>query len=390
MTGHAGIPGQVTVNTWWRSRTEPPIPPDRGIEAFQRSIPGFAATPLVPVPHLAAMLGVEQVYVKHERERLGLPSFKVVGASWAVGRAIAGRRGVRPPSSFAEARRMAAALDPGTTVTTATDGNHGRAVAHIARLLGLPCRIYVPAGMARARVDAIASEAAVVEVVDGSYDDTVRRSAAEAERVPGHLLVSDTSWPGYEEVPAAVVEGYSTIFAEACRQVETLGGTGFDAAFVPAGVGAFASAAVRSLAGRGCSVVTVEPTDADCVRRSLVAGAPVEAPRPHRSMMAGLNCGEVSRIAWPVLRDGVAVAVSVSDAEAEAAMRLLAAAGLPSSASGAASLAGAVAAAADPSGAARLFSGGGSRVLLLDTEGITDPQEYAAVLGDGPGSRPVR
>ena len=368
----------VSPNPNW-SPAAAPVPDAAAVGAFHASIPGFAPTPLVALPGVAAALGVERVVVKHERERLGLPSFKVVGASWAVDVALAARAGAPAPATFAELVALARGLPSGTTLTTATDGNHGRAVAHVARLLGLPARITVPAGTARARVAGIASEGAGVEVHAGSYDDAVRAVAREAAADPAHVLVSDTSWPGYETIPAAVAAGYGTIFAEAHAQLAAAGGPdGFDVALVPTGVGAFASRAVECLAGTGCAVVTVEPVVADCVRRSLVAGAPVVIPGPHDSIMAGLNCGEVSRVAWPVLRAGVRAAVAVTDDQAREAMRTLDAAGIASGESGAAALAGALALAADEAGAALL--GPGATVLLLDTEGVTDPDAYAAIV----------
>jgi diaminopropionate ammonia-lyase len=343
------------------------------IRAFHASLPGLAATPLVDLPDVARELGVARVVAKHERERLGLPSFKVIGASWAVACALAQRAGAAaPPTSFSELEDLAARLPEGTTLTTATDGNHGRAVAHMAKLLGLPSRITVPAGTVAARVEAIASEGANVRVSDGDYDAAVREVAAEAGADPSHVLVSDTSWPGYEAIPRRVVDGYSTIFAEVHEQLGD--DARVDVAFVPAGVGAFAAAAVAGLHPRGAAVVTVEPDVADCVRRSLVAGEPVVVPGPHRSIMAGLNCGEVSRIAWPALRDGIRAAVAVSDDEVVAAMRTLDAAGLPTGESGAASLAGARATAGHP------LLTPDATVLLLLTEAVTDPEAYAQLV----------
>ena len=373
---------QVTLNPGWAPDGAAAGASASGaaaIAAFHRSLPGFAATPLVPLPGEAATLGVARVLVKHERERLGLPSFKIVGAIWAVNVALAQRAGAPAPAAFTELLALAPALPDGTTLTTATDGNHGRAVAHAARLLGLPARITVPAGTAPARIDAIASEGAEVRIDAGSYDDAVRAVAAEAARDRAHVLVSDTSWLGYEAIPAAVADGYGTIFGEAYDQLSaTSAAPRFDVAFVPAGVGAFASAAVRNLTARGCAVVTVEPVVADCVRRSLAAGAPTVVPAPHDSIMAGLNCGEISAIAWPVLRAGVRAAVAVTDAETMAAMRTLDAAGMASGESGAAALAGARVLASDPEGAALLAPD--LTVLLLDTEGVTDPERYATIV----------
>lgn len=346
------------------------------VEAFHLTMPGFASSPLIPLPSLAQQLGAKAVFVKYEAARLGLPSFKIVGASWAVNCAIAERLGSSVPADFAGLLELASHLPSGTTLTTATDGNHGRAVAHVARLAGLPSRIFVPADMATPRRVDIAGEGAEIVVVDGSYDDAVRQSAASARDRPHELLVSDTSWPGYERIPAQVVAGYATIHREALAQVRAHGHTGFDIAFVPAGVGSFASSAVQALAPVRSEVVTVEPQDTDCIRRSLVVGAPTVVPGPHRSIMAGLNCGEVSAIAWPQLRCGVRAAAAVTDDETRAAIRILARLGIPSGESGAAALAGATLVAAATPGLVQ------DRVVLLyDSEGVTDPDAYAALIG---------
>ena len=357
---------------------------DADLASFHASMPGFRPTPLIAAPDLAAMLDVGEVYVKHERERLGLPSFKVLGASWAINCVIAGRCGRPVPRGFAGTRDLSAALPAGTTLATATEGNHGRAVAHVARLLGLPCRIYVHDRVAHTRVSAIESEGASIVVVRGSYDDAVRASASDTAANPGHLLVSDTSWPGYEDAPRAIGDGYATIFREAYEQLEAQNGRPYDAAIVPAGVGALASAAVANLLERGCATVTAEPVNADCVRQSLERGAPVAVPGPHGSLLTGLNCGEVSRVAWPTLRSGVRAAVAVSDSEAVDVVRMLAALGIVSGASGAAALAGAIVLAEDPAGAALIRSERWRTLLLVDTEGVTDAESHAAIVAAAP------
>ncbi|WP_285629926.1 diaminopropionate ammonia-lyase [Actinoallomurus iriomotensis] len=373
------MPHRVSMNAGWAGREMGgPAPHAAEVEAFHHSLPGFRPTPLVEVPRLAAGLGVRRLFVKHECERLGLPSFKVVGAAWAVHRAIADRLGVVVPPRFDATLAAARSLPPGTALTTATDGNHGRALAHLARLFGLGCRVLVPRGLSDERIAAIEGEGAEVEVVDDSYDDAVRRCAADARDHADRLLVSDTSWPGYETIPAAVAEGYGTIFREAREQLAeaTGGAAGFTLAVVPAGVGSFASAAVRSLAADGCAVVTAEPLAADCVRRSIAAGRPVTVPGPHESIMAGLNCGEVSHVAWPVLRRGLRAAVAVSDDEVRDAMRGLAAEGIASSESGAAGLAGLAVLLREGT-----FShAGDGTALVVDTEGVTDLDAYRAVV----------
>ncbi len=178
----------------------PSVPPlSRPLE-FHRRLPGYALTPLLDLPALARDLGIGQLLVKNESSRLGLPAFKILGASWAVYRALQDRldHPLAPWRTLEELQAQLAPLRP-LTLVTATDGNHGRAVAHVAALFGLAARIFVPAGTAQARIDGITSEGARVEVVDGTYDDAVERAAAEAN--DRCLVISDTSWPGYERIP---------------------------------------------------------------------------------------------------------------------------------------------------------------------------------------------
>ena len=241
---------------------EDALRPTRAPLAFHRRLPGYEVTPLIDAPELASLLGIKQVLVKDESRRLGLPAFKILGASWAVYRVLEarmaqseGRASARPglaaasPSSIFEPwqtidelKERLAPLRP-LTLTTATDGNHGRAVAHIAALLGFAARIFVPAGTAQARIDAIAGEGAFVEVVDGTYEDAVARAAHQAN--DRCLVISDTSWPGYEEIPHWIAEGYSTILWEIEDELARRGGQNPDLFPVQFGVGALATAVVR-------------------------------------------------------------------------------------------------------------------------------------------------
>jgi diaminopropionate ammonia-lyase len=305
-----------------------PLPRDLaapGLE-FHRSLPGYAPTPLLEAPAAARALGVERVLVKDESSRLGLPSFKILGASWAVHRALAGQR----------------------TLTCATDGNHGRAVARVARMLGLRAIVFVPADMLPGRRAAIAGEGAEVVEVDGTYDEAVERAAALGG--PDVLVVQDT---GTGDVPAWVVDGYGTIGAEIDAEPQLVA--------VQIGVGSFAAAMVRRFVG--ARIVGVEPASAACALASIEAGAPAEVPGPHDSVMAGLNCGRVSPVAWPVISRGIEAFAAIDDARAHEAVRLLAADGITAGESGAAGLAGLLAFRAEldlpPT------------VLVVNTEGAT-------------------
>ncbi len=340
-------------------------PPDRAPLAFHRSLDGYAPTPLRSAPGLAELLGVGDVYVKDESSRLGLPSYKVLGASWAIARTVAGLGDDRP-----------------RTLVAATDGNHGRAVAHMAALRGWPARIYVPADMVPARVEGIAAEGAQVVVVDGGYDDAVDLAAAQAS--DDTLVISDTAYPGYTDVPRWVSDGYSTIFWEIDDALAERGLAPPTVVAVQMGVGALAAAVVRryrsGLDDPPPLLVGVEPVGSECVLASVAAGELVEVPGPHRSIMAGLNCGRASPVAWPLVSAGIDVFLAVPDDLARQAMRDLAAQGVVAGESGAAGLAGLAALAAARPGTLTHED----RVLLLITEGATDPAAYAEIVGRRP------
>lgn len=352
--------------------------------AFHRRMPAYQATTLFDCPDLARRHGVARVLVKAETQRLGLPSFKILGASWATYRALCDHLGFEPEpwANINELARRLAYLRP-FELAAATDGNHGRAVAFMARLLGLGCRIYVPAGTAHARIHAIQNEGAAVTVIDGDYDDAVAASARVAG--PRCLVISDTSWPGYEVTPQRVIEGYSTIFHEIDHALVASGIAWPDALVVPVGVGALMAAAVGHVrrdgaAAQHCTLIGVEPADANCLLASAAAGGPVHVPGPHRSIMAGLNCGLPSPVAWPTVSRGVDWFCAIDDDRARQAMRELAAAGVVAGETGAASLGGLslLRSAGDE------VVGPDATVLLLVTEGATDPANYAAVVGRNP------
>jgi diaminopropionate ammonia-lyase len=349
---------------------------------FHASIPGYEPTPMRLAPAAAARLGVGQVLVKDESARLGLPSFKVLGASWAVYRALRDRLGLAgDDDGFDGLVRAAKSLGDGFTLSAATDGNHGHAVARMAALLGLGARIYVPANTVQPRIDAIAAEGATVTVVDGGYQDAVARSARDAgERC---VVISDTSWEGYEQVPAWVIEGYSTIFAEVEEALPAVP----DVVVIPVGVGALAAAVIRHFwgtPGPRPRLVSVEPTSAACVLESVAAGRVSTLEHEQDSIMAGLNCATPSLVAWPLVSAGIDVYLGVPDERVPEAMRLLADDGIVAGETGAAGLAGMLALVDEQSlAAAREAAGLGrdTRVLLLCTEGATDPDAYRRIVG---------
>jgi diaminopropionate ammonia-lyase len=332
------------------ARASVPTPRTEAL-AFHHSLPGYAPTPLRALPGLAAELGLGSVAVKDESDRLGLPAFKVLGASWAAECLLRERPEVH-------------------TLVAASAGNHGRAVAHVAAMRGLACRIFLPARAAADRRAAIAGEGAEVVMVHGSYEDAVAGAAAAGAQ-PGTAELADVGDSG----PAhAVIDGYATLFAE----LDAL-----DVLLVPVGVGSLGAAAARHAAHAGARAIAVEPVTAACLTASLRAGAPTAVPTPGTSM-AGLDCAEVSPAAWPSLRDGLTGSVTVDDAEAHAAMRELATLGLAIGDSGAAPLAALRVLMAEPACAPLRHAAGlgpSSRLVLIATEGPTDPAGYRAIIG---------
>jgi diaminopropionate ammonia-lyase len=356
------------------------------VRAFHRRLPGYESTPLRDMPALAEACGVGRVLVKDETSRLGLPAFKILGASWATYRVLCDRLGGEPEWSTIDelASVVAARLGP-LRLVAATDGNHGRAVAHMARLLGLRATILVPDGTAAARIEGIASEGAEVVVVPGTYDDAIAESAAMAG--PRDLVISDTSWPGYEDPPRRVIEGYATIFSEVGAQLDDLGDPPLDVAVVPIGVGALAASAATCLRsgrepGDGPLLVGVEPDTAACVAAAVAAGHVVEVPGPHRSLMAGLNCGLASMLALPAIAAGFAAFVTVDDETCRRAVRASADAGLDVGETGAAALAGLMAVVDEHRD--ELPVPGTATILLLATEGVTDPVGFERIVGRPP------
>lgn len=328
--------------------------------AFHRSLPGYAPTRLVSVPEVAAELGVAAVHVKEESARFGLPAFKMLGASYAVSRALGARHGVTDRALGLEELRATVAEDQ-VELVAATDGNHGRAVARMAALLGLRSRIFVPAAISAAAKGAIEGEGSRLVELDESYDAVMAQAASVAESLSGAgLLIQDAAWDGYEDIPAWIVDGYATLFAEADDQLDLP----VDLVVVPVGVGSLAQAAVRHYRANdsGAGLLAVEPQAAPAILESLRAGAPVTVPTGE-TVMAGLCCGTPSMIAWPVLEAGLDRALAISESAAVQAVRDLEELGADCGPCGAASLAGLRALAdhepLDP----------GSHVLLISTEG---------------------
>jgi diaminopropionate ammonia-lyase len=321
-------------------------------------LPGYTPTPLVRLDDaIARELGVSAVYLKDESSRLGLPAFKILGASWAIFLTLCGRFNLAPGTTTLQDIRDATAKLPDhqlLVLYAATDGNHGRAVARMAALTGCRAYIVVPSGVSDHSRALIGSEPGTTVVhCKGDYDEAVRLAAAEASvhvspssSGSGSLLIQDTSWKGYEDIPARIVEGYTTLFAEMDGQLRQEDAPAIPTHIVvPVGVGSLAHAAVQHYRSSAyCatrpapSIITVEPETAACLLTSLRAAKPTTIQTGH-TVMAGLNCGTVSRLAWPDLFAGVDVALAVSDDEAILGVHDLARLGVSSGPCGSAALA---------------------------------------------------
>jgi diaminopropionate ammonia-lyase len=330
----------------------------------------LAPTPLIPLPMLARALDLGTVLAKDETGRFGLNAFKLLGARFAIEQLI-GEGAVRP----------------GDTLVCASEGNHGRAVAHTARAVGCAARVYLAESVAQPRAEAIAAEGAVVVRVPGTYDDAVRAAAAEAG-AHGWTVISDTSWPGYEQIPRLIMLGYSWMVDEMVRAMPR--GWRPDAIFVPGGVGGLlAGVASRSawLWTAPPRVVAVEPTSAACLQASARAGRPTVVPGPFDTAMGGLRCGEVSPLAFEAAAPLVTAYVGIDDTWSLNAMRRLARPAGPdpciaAGASGAAALGGLLATLEDPAAQAvkeALALDASSSVVVIVSEGATDPALWQRV-----------
>lgn len=356
--------------------------PDPAPFRFHQTLPGYRPTALRSLPALAARLGLARLHLKDESDRFGLPAYKVLGAAWAACRLLRQRYDLSGASLEALGARARA---DGISLVTATEGNHGRGVARVARWLGIPAEIFLPAGTAASRIQAIAGEGAQVIEVEGSYDDAV---AAAARRADGtRLLLQDQAWAGYEEIPAWIADGYDTILAEAEQQLTEGGEAAPDLVLVQIGVGTLASAVIRHFraAGRATYPVLVgaEPELAACGLKSVEAGAPVSFEAgAHSSIMAGLNCGTPSTAAFPLMRDGMQGFVAIGDARAREAMRALAREGVRAGASGSAGIGALIELMSSARSAERSALGitTSTRVLAISTEGVTDPELWTSTV----------
>ena len=367
--------------------------------SFHRSFPQYSITPLASLDGMAKHLGLGSLFVKDESYRFGLNAFKVLGGSFAMARYIAQQMGrdvgeMTYDYLTSEAFRQEFGQ---ATFFTATDGNHGRGVAWAANKLGQKAVVHMPKGSAKSRFDNIAKEGAKVTIEEVNYDDCVRMAAAEAAETKHGVVVQDTAWAGYEEIPAWIMQGYGTMANEAAEQLRQLEVNRPTHVFVQAGVGSLAGAVVGYFTNlypnNPPKFVVMEAKAADCLYRGAVAGDgdPRIVDGDLTTIMAGLACGEPNILSWDILRNHVSAFVSCPDWVSARGMRML---GMPvkgdpsvvSGESGAVGM-GLISAIMEDDTyrdlREHLELGRFSQVLMFSTEGDTDPEKYRRILWDG-------
>ena len=367
--------------------------------SFHRSFPQYSITPLASLDGMAKHLGLGSLFVKDESYRFGLNAFKVLGGSFAMARYIAQQMGrdvgeMTYDYLTSEAFRQEFGQ---ATFFTATDGNHGRGVAWAANKLGQKAVVHMPKGSAKSRFDNIAKEGAKVTIEEVNYDDCVRMAAAEAAETKHGVVVQDTAWAGYEEIPAWIMQGYGTMANEAAEQLRQLEVNRPTHVFVQAGVGSLAGAVVGYFTNlypnNPPKFVVMEAKAADCLYRGAVAGDgdPRIVDGDLTTIMAGLACGEPNILSWDILRNHVSAFVSCPDWVSARGMRML---GMPmkgdpsvvSGESGAVGM-GLISAIMEDDTyrdlREHLELDRFSQVLMFSTEGDTDPEKYRRILWDG-------
>jgi len=363
----------------------------KDIMSLHRSIPDYAGTPLVELIPLADKLGVGRIFVKDESYRFGLKAFKALGASYAIYRYLkeeSDKKGEEIPGTEQFYSSIGWLDKNRYTFCTATDGNHGRGVAWVARKLNQRAIIYMPSESVKSRIENIENEGATVILVNGGYDRAVKKCRKDAIE-NGWQIISDTSWAGYEKIPKWIQAGYITMFQEISDQLEN---HTIDYVIVQGGVGALLASAVWYFKTNYpvVKIISVEPVGADCLLRSAESGAgrPVSISGHASTIMAGLNCGTPSKVAWPVIQKGVDLFIAISDNYTRDAMReyYLGKPRIISGESGAAGLAAMVA--MNMSERLRVVRhklgiSEDSSVLLINTEGDTDPVNFARIINEG-------
>jgi len=365
----------------------------RKVGQFQSTYEKFEKTPLHYLESLASFIGVEKILIKDESSRFGLNAFKVLGGVYAIAQYVAKKLNKNIEElSFEQLKSPTIKEQLGElTFISTTDGNHGRGVAWAARELGFQARIYMPSGSAKERLQNIKNEGAYAEITSMNYDDTVRYTSQLAQK-NGWVLVQDTMWNGYEEIPLWIMQGYTTLIQEIVEQIQQAP----THVFLQAGVGSFAAAVVAFLTQyyeHDITFVLVEPHVANCYYESFKAGTNefVSVGGDMQTIMAGLACGEPNPQAWQLLKAYTKVSISCEEEVAATGMRIL---GHPLN-TDARIVAGESGAA--PFGCFYEIMTNGrhgqlkdtlqldsdARVLLVNTEGDTDKENYRQIVWHG-------
>lgn len=366
---------------------------------YHMSFPQYKQTPLVTLNEMAKYLGVDKIYIKDESYRFGLNAFKVLGSSYAIGRCICEKlnKDISDISfGMLISDEVRNELDE-MTFYTATDGNHGRGVAWTAHQLKQKAVVLMPKGSTQIRLDNIKAEGAEAEIAECNYDECVRRINKMAEKSENGVLIQDTSWSGYEKIPAWIMQGYGTMVKEADMQIRSNEDLVPTHIFIQAGVGSLAGAVQGYFANKypenTPKVIVVEADAADCLYKSAVAndGSIKIVEGDMQTIMAGLACGEPCALGWNILRNHAEAFLTVDDQTTASGMRMLAA-----------PLKGDMPIISGESGAAafsafmeimlsdeyndlrsKLSLDENSRVLFFSTEGNTDRQRYESIVWHG-------
>lgn len=368
------------------------------VRNFHKSFPEYQVTPLHSLKELSRRLNVQKIWIKDESYRFGLNAFKVLGGSYAIGKYLANELGKDIAElSFEKLKSREIKERLGEiTFVTATDGNHGRGIAWAASQLGQKSVVFMPKGSSEIRLNNIKKEGAEASITELNYDDAVRWAKQYADE-HNAVLIQDSAWEGYEEIPTWIIQGYCTLIDEAMEQIEKAGDEWPTHVFLQAGVGSFAASVLGYLLSRFGKnrpiTVIVEPNEAACIFKSAAKndGKPHAVTGYMPTIMAGLACGEPSTVAWGILRDYADMYISCPDYVTAKAMRML---GNPlpgdphviSGESGAVGLGVLSLIQAEQAlrqVASQLHLNADSRILIISTEGDTDPEGYKKIVWDG-------
>ncbi|WP_422484676.1 diaminopropionate ammonia-lyase [Gudongella sp. DL1XJH-153] len=364
----------------------------RGVRTFHKGFSQYSMTPLHKLDNLAQHFGVGDIYVKDESKRFGLNAFKVLGGSYAIGKYLAEKLQMDIADldfEYLKSKEVREKIGE-ITFVTATDGNHGRGVAWAARELGQKCVVYMPKGSSQTRLQNIRNEGAEASIIDGNYNDAVKLSDKMAKE-HGWVVIQDTAWKGYEVIPTWIMQGYGTIMDELVEQIEEKP----THVFLQAGVGSFAGAMLGYLlsyyGNDGPSIYIVEPDEANCLYLSSIEGEIRIVDGDMATIMAGLACGEPNTVSWEMLRDHSDGFISCPDYVAARGMRIMAAPlegdhQIVSGESGAVGL-GVVSYFMERNEYKEIRDkmnlDKDSKILIISTEGDTDPEKYREIVWDG-------